>query len=137
MSLSIPTLGAGTFRLKGDDAYKSVEMALNAGYRHIDTAQIYGNEKEVGQAIADSGIPRQELYITTKIWMDKLGKDSFIPSLQESLKDLQVDYVDLLLIHWPLKDEAVSMEEYLKELKQAQDSDSLVILAYLISLLLK
>ncbi|NOH26784.1 2,5-didehydrogluconate reductase DkgB [Vibrio mediterranei] len=121
MSLSIPTLGAGTFRLKDDDAYKSVEMALNAGYRHIDTAQIYGNEKEVGQAIADSGIPRQELFVTTKIWMDKLGKASFLPSLHESLKDLQVNYVDLLLIHWPLKDEAVPMAEYLQELKQAQD----------------
>ncbi|MGR5092882.1 2,5-didehydrogluconate reductase DkgB [Vibrio maritimus] len=122
MSLSIPTLGAGTFRLKGDDAYNSVKMALEAGYRHIDTAQIYGNEKEVGQAIADSGIARDELFVTTKIWMDKLGKDSFIPSLDESLKDLQLEHVDLLLIHWPLKDEAVPMKEYLQELKHAQDS---------------
>lgn len=122
MPLSIPTLGAGTFRLKGEDAYNSVKMALEAGYRHIDTAQIYGNEKEVGQALADSTVDRSELFITTKIWMDRLGKASFIPSLQESLLDLQLDYVDLLLIHWPLKDDAVPMEEYLQELKHAQDT---------------
>lgn len=117
----IPALGAGTFRLKGDDAYQSVEMALNLGYRHIDTAQIYGNEAEVGQAIADSKIERSELFITTKIWMDKLSKNDFLPSLKESLEKLKTEYVDLLLIHWPLKDGTVSMEEYLTELKQAKE----------------
>lgn len=119
-NMQIPTLGAGTFRLKGQDAYQSVEMALKLGYRHIDTAQIYGNEAEVGQAIADSGIDRSEVFITTKIWMDKLGKADFLPSLKESLEKLKTDYVDLLLIHWPLKDESVAMEEYLAELKQAK-----------------
>ncbi len=121
MSTTIPALGAGTFRLKGQDAYQSVEMALKLGYRHIDTAQIYGNEAEVGQAIADSAIPRSELFITTKIWTDKFAQADFLPSLKESLEKLQSDYVDLLLIHWPLKDESVPMEEYLIELKKAKD----------------
>lgn len=119
-NIPIPTLGAGTFRLKGQDAYQSVDMALKLGYRHIDTAQVYGNEAEVGQAIADSGIARSEICITTKIWMDRLSRTDFLPSLKESLEKLKTDYVDLLLIHWPLKDESVSMEEYLTELKQAK-----------------
>lgn len=120
-NMQIPTLGAGTFRLKGQDAYQSVEMALKLGYRHIDTAQIYGNEAEVGQAITDSQLDRSELFLTTKIWMDKFAQADFLPSLKESLHKLQTEYVDLLLIHWPLKDESVSMTEYLTELKKAQD----------------
>jgi 2,5-diketo-D-gluconate reductase B len=119
--MKIPQLGAGTFRLKGEDAFHSVTMALEAGYRHIDTAQIYGNEKEVGEAITASGVARDKLFLTTKIWMDKLNKAAFLPSLKQSLSDLQTDYVDLLLIHWPLKDNAVAMDEYLQCLKEAQD----------------
>lgn len=118
---SIPLLGAGTFRLKDGAAYDSVKMALEAGYRHIDTAQIYGNEAEVGKAIADSGIPREEIFLTTKIWIDKLGSEHFEPSVLESLEKLQTSYVDLLLIHWPLKNNEVPMEEYLPELKAVKD----------------
>lgn len=119
---SIPMLGAGTFRLQEQAAFDSVAMALEAGYRHIDTAQIYGNEKEVGDALTASGIAREDIYLTTKVWMDKLGKDHFRASVEESLDKLQTSYVDLLLIHWPLKNEEVAMEEYLAELKAVKDA---------------
>ena len=97
----IPPLGLGTFRLQGERARNSVKMALEVGYRLIDTAQIYGNEDAVGQAVVESGVKREELFLTTKIWIDNLDKVKFIPSLKESLHKLQTDYVDLTLIHWP------------------------------------
>ncbi|WP_124058128.1 aldo/keto reductase [Vaginisenegalia massiliensis] len=99
--LSIPVLGFGTWQAKGDDAYQAVLAALKAGYRHIDTAQIYGNEAELGRAIKEAGIPRQELFITTKIWNDKHSYDLAKESIQESLAKLGTDYLDLILIHWP------------------------------------
>lgn len=99
--MAIPAFGLGTFRLKDDVVISSVKTALELGYRAIDTAQIYDNEAAVGQAIAESGVPRHELYITTKIWIENLGKDKLIPSLKESLQKLRTDYVDLTLIHWP------------------------------------
>ena len=100
--MTIPALGLGTFRLKDDVVIASVKTALELGYRAIDTAQIYDNEAAVGQAIEESGVPRDELFITTKIWIENLGQDKLIPSLKESLKKLRTDYVDLTLIHWPL-----------------------------------
>lgn len=112
----IPSLGVGTFRLKDEEAYNSVTMALEVGFRHIDTAQIYGNEEAVGRAIKDSAIAREDLYVTTKVWNDKLNKASFVDSVKESLAKLQLDYVDLLLIHWPSPENGESMEEYLGEL---------------------
>ncbi|MEZ9901432.1 2,5-didehydrogluconate reductase DkgB [Vibrio breoganii] len=119
---SIPLLGAGTYRLKDGAGYDSVKTSLEAGFRHIDTAQIYGNEEEVGQAIADSSIPREDVFLTTKVWIDNFAKEKFAPSVQESLQKLKTDYIDLLLIHWPLKDDEVPMEEYLPELKALKDS---------------
>lgn len=118
--MKIPQIGFGTFRLEGDIAYQSVSLALKNGYQHIDTAQIYGNETEVGQAIADSGIAREELYITTKVWNDKLSSDSFIASVKESLKKLKTDYVDLLLIHWPAFPNGVSLEQAVQNLYEAK-----------------
>lgn len=112
----IPSLGVGTFRLKDEEAYNSVTMALEVGFRHIDTAQIYGNEEAVGRAIKDSAVAREDLYVTTKVWNDKLNKASFVDSVKESLSKLQLDYVDLLLIHWPSPENGESMEEYLGEL---------------------
>ena len=94
----IPALGLGTFRLKDQQVIDSVRNGLELGYRHIDTAQIYGNEAEVGQAIAASGVPRSELFVTTKIWTDNLGADKLIPSLKESLHKLRTEQVDLTLI---------------------------------------
>lgn len=118
----MPFLGAGTFRLKQQEAIDSVLMALNAGYRHIDTAQIYDNEAEVGEAIALSGVPREEIFITTKVWIDNLSPEKFAQSVKDSLQKLKTDYVDLLLIHWPLKDNSVAMDVYLAELKAIKTS---------------
>lgn len=117
---NIPTVGLGTFRLKGADAFNSVKMGLEIGYRHIDTAQIYENESEVGSAVLESGIKRDEIFITTKIWTDNLSKEKLIPSLQESLKKLKTDYVDLTLIHWPSPNAAISLEESLNALMEAK-----------------
>lgn len=118
--MTIPAFGLGTFRLKDDVVIASVKTALELGYRAVDTAQIYDNEAAVGQAIAESGVPRNELYITTKIWIENLSKDKLIPSLKESLKKLRTDYVDLTLIHWPSPGDAVSVEEFMQALLEAK-----------------
>tara|TARA_R110002012_G_scaffold102626_1_gene242130 strand:- start:343 stop:1170 length:828 start_codon:yes stop_codon:yes gene_type:complete len=97
----IPALGFGTFRMPGEDVLRIVPKALDVGFRHIDTAQIYGNEAEVGSAIAGSSVARQDIFLTTKVWVDKFRHDDFIASVEESLKKLKTDYVDLLLLHWP------------------------------------
>jgi len=97
----IPALGFGTFRLPGPDTLRMVPAALKLGFRHIDTAQIYGNEAEVGAGIAASGVNRADIFLTTKVWVDRFGHDALIASVDESLKKLRTDYVDLLLLHWP------------------------------------
>lgn len=117
----MPQLGIGTFRLEGDDAHKSVVDSLKVGFRHVDTAQIYGNEDQVGDALRTQNIDREDLFITTKVWFDHFGNDSFIESVHESLAKLKVEYVDLLLIHWPSPDDKVPMKEYLSSLKQAKE----------------
>jgi 2,5-diketo-D-gluconate reductase B len=118
--MTIPAFGLGTFRLKDDVVIASVKTALELGYRTVDTAQIYGNEAAVGQAIEESGVPREELFITTKIWTEYLSKDKLIPSLKESLDKLRTDYVDLTLIHWPSPGDAVSVEESMLALLEAK-----------------
>ena len=120
MNTSLPSFGLGTFRLKGQVVIDSVRKALELGYRHIDTAQIYGNEAEVGQAIADSGVSRSELFVTTKVWTENLSKDTLVPSLQESLRKLRMDHVDLTLIHWPSPAGAVPLADSLHALQAAQ-----------------
>jgi len=120
--MTIPAFGLGTFRLKDDVVIASVKTALELGYRVIDTAQIYDNEAAVGQAIDESGVPRSELFITTKIWTENLSKEALIPSLKESLKKLRTDYVDLTLIHWPSPKDAVSVEEFMQALLEAKNS---------------
>lgn len=100
--VQIPVLGFGTWQTPdGDTAIKSVKAALEAGYRHIDTAQAYQNEASVGTAIQESGVARQDLFLTTKIWNANHSYDLTMQSFEESLQKLQTDYVDLLLIHWP------------------------------------
>lgn len=99
--LSIPAVGFGTFDSDGDELYQAVLAALRAGYRHIDTATYYGNEESIGRALKDSGIPRDELFITTKLWNDSHGYEEAKTALKASLKRLQLDYLDLYLIHWP------------------------------------
>ncbi|WAB85108.1 aldo/keto reductase [Microcella daejeonensis] len=98
---SIPQLGLGVFLVDPDEAERIVTDALAVGYRHIDTAMIYKNEEGVGRAIAKSGIPREELFITTKLWNSDQGTDSARAALDLSLQKLGLDYVDLYLIHWP------------------------------------
>lgn len=98
---NIPALGFGTFRMPGPDVLRIVPEAIKLGFRHIDTAQIYGNEAEVGDAIKASGVARPDIFLTTKVWVDRFAHDDFIASVDESLKKLKTDYVDLLLLHWP------------------------------------
>ena len=119
--MHIPLIGAGTFRLQGQAAIDSVANALDLGYRHIDTAQIYGNEAEVGQALASSRLPRGEVFVTTKIWTEHLAGDSLIPSLEESLRKLGLEQLDLTLIHWPSPAGAVPVAESMAALLEAQE----------------
>ena len=97
----IPALGFGTWKVKGDDCVNAVKTAITVGYRHIDTAWIYKNEKEVGQAIRESGIPRSEFFITTKCWNDHRGFEATMRAFQDSCENLGMEYLDLYLLHWP------------------------------------
>lgn len=98
---TIPQLGFGVFKVDPAETERIVLDALDAGYRHIDTAAIYGNEEGVGRAIAASGIPRDELFVTTKLWNDRQGGDEPLAAIDESLDRLGLDHVDLYLVHWP------------------------------------
>ncbi len=109
--VKIPIVGLGTFRSKSEDVYKAVLEAFNAGYRHIDTAMIYGNEEAIGKAIKDSKIPREELFITTKLWNSDQGYNSAKEAFSLSLKKLDLEYVDLYLIHW-FKGYELALESY-------------------------
>lgn len=100
--VAIPILGLGTYQSHGQDTRNAVRWAIEAGYRHIDTAASYGNEGDVGAAIRDSGIDRSELFVTTKLRNQEQGRDSGLRAFDASLDRLGVDYVDLYLIHWPL-----------------------------------
>lgn len=115
---SIPALGFGTFELSPEDARRMVAHALRTGYRHIDTAQIYRNETAVGEAIAASGVARDELFLTTKVWVDRFADGDLQRSLEESLKRLHTDYVDLLLLHWPNPD--VPLQETVQALNETR-----------------
>ncbi|SDK30572.1 2,5-didehydrogluconate reductase DkgB [Stenotrophomonas pavanii] len=120
--MTVPAFGLGTFRLKDQTVIDSVRNALEVGYRAIDTAQIYGNEAEVGQAIADSGVPRDDIYLTTKVWITAFKRDALLASLRTSLEKLRTEYIDLALIHWPSPNDKVDvpMEEYLSALAEAK-----------------
>lgn len=97
----IPPIGLGTWQNKGPQCAESVETALNTGYRHVDTAQLYGNEKQVGKGMAQSDIPREDVTLATKVWTDKLTHDAVLNSTAESLAKLGTNYVDILYVHWP------------------------------------
>lgn len=116
--LKIPSIGLGTYTLTGSVGIDATDFALSAGYRHIDTAQMYGNEREVGLAIDNSSVPRSEIFVTTKVLPDRIGKATFLPSVENSLKALGLNEVNLLLIHWP--NDAVPLEESIGELVKAQ-----------------
>ncbi len=102
--LEMPQVGLGVLKAKdGDEVKDAVKTALDEGYRLVDTAAVYGNEQGVGEAIAESGIPREEIFLTTKVWNSDQGYENTLKAFDKSLKLLQTDYVDLFLIHWPVK----------------------------------
>lgn len=119
-SSRIPRFGLGTFRLTGDTVIASVRDALALGYRAIDTAQIYGNEADIGQAIAASGVPRGDLFLTTKVWTEHMARDRVLPSLRDSLAKLRTDHVDLALIHWPAPGLGIPLADTLAALAEAK-----------------
>jgi 2,5-diketo-D-gluconate reductase A len=100
--VEIPQLGFGVYQIKPEDTVKATTSALEIGYRHIDTAQMYGNEREVGLAVRESGIPRDEVFVTSKLNNNRLERDDILRSFDASLADLGFDQLDLFLIHWPL-----------------------------------
>ena len=113
---TVPALGFGTFRMKGDECTEAVRTAIAAGYRHLDTAEIYENEEAVARGLRDAGVPREEIFLTTKAWMEDLSPAGVQRSLEASLRRLDTDYVDLWLIHWPnpvfpLRDTLAAMSE--------------------------
>ncbi|MBO1114292.1 aldo/keto reductase [Bordetella petrii] len=114
---SIPALGLGVFRMPAEDTSRMVKTALQLGYRHIDTAQIYGNEADVGRGLAESGVARDAVFVTTKVWVDHYRGADFRQSVQDSLDRLRTDYVDLLLLHWPSG--AVPLAEQIAALNEA------------------
>lgn len=117
----IPQIGVGTWTLRDETAINNVKLALQAGFRHIDTAQMYENESEVGQGIAISGVPRSEIFLTTKVSTGNMrgGKEVVREAISQSIGKLKTDYLDLLLIHWPVKDCVRDtwqvMEEFVRE----------------------
>ncbi|MRH44937.1 aldo/keto reductase [Aquibacillus halophilus] len=100
--VKIPVVGLGVYKMIDGSVYEAVKSALDIGYRHIDTASFYENEEGVGRAIKDSGIPREDIFITTKAWNDEQGYDEALAAFQRSLDKLELDYVDLYLVHWPV-----------------------------------
>lgn len=115
--VDIPLIGLGVFRSEeGDETYNAVKYAIEAGYCHIDTAAVYGNEKSVGRAIKDSGIKRGDIFVTTKLWNEDMRRGRQYEAFEESLEKLGLDYVDLYLIHWPVKGEYVKSWKVLERI---------------------
>ena len=116
--VEIPQLGLGVFQLEeAAVCERAVRSALDLGYRHVDTAAIYGNEEAVGRAIADSGVPREEVFITTKCWFEDYGREATRRAFDESRRKLGVDVIDLYLLHWPMDETWMAAWETLLELK--------------------
>jgi len=108
----MPILGFGTYQLKGDACENAVQTALSIGYRHIDTADFYQNHAAVGAGIKSSGVPRKEIFVTSKVWRDHLHYDDVISNCRRALKEMNLEYLDLWLIHWP--NNAIPLEETLR-----------------------
>lgn len=115
--ITIPQFGLGVFRIQdGTQVENAVLHALNKGYRHIDTASLYGNEAGVGKAIQRSGIPREEIFVTTKVWNTQQGHQTTLQAFEESRLRLGLDYIDLYLVHWPIKEHLFETWSALEEL---------------------
>jgi 2,5-diketo-D-gluconate reductase B len=118
--IEIPKLGLGTSGRTGEAGMAAILKALEVGYRHIDTAQSYGSEASVGEAVRRSGVPRPEVFITTKVADTRLDRSQFMDSVERSLETIGLGPVDLLLIHWPSKGDAVPFEDYMLAVAEAQ-----------------
>ncbi|ESR26561.1 aldo/keto reductase [Lutibaculum baratangense] len=116
----IPAIGLGTWQLTGEQCADIVRQAIELGYRHIDTAAAYGNEVEVGEGVRRSGISRDEVFVTTKVWHDNLAPDLLVESVEGSLERLDLGHIDLLLIHWPSR--TVPLEETLAAMSQVRET---------------
>lgn len=110
--LKMPQLGYGVWQVEDEEAKPAVLKAIETGYRSIDTAMIYGNEKGVGDAIKESGVPREELFITTKVWNSDQGYEQTLKAFDDSMERLGLDYLDLYLIHWPMPSEDTYVDTY-------------------------
>jgi 2,5-diketo-D-gluconate reductase B len=115
----IPKIGFGTWQITGRECTEAVRDALELGYRHIDTAAVYDNERDVARGIAESGVDREEIWLTTKVWMDDVTRDRLSASAENSLRDLGSSYVDLLLVHWP--NQSVPIEETMRAMTVLRD----------------
>jgi 2,5-diketo-D-gluconate reductase B len=136
--INLPRLGLGTYRMQGDACRAAVESALALGYRHIDTAEMYGNEEAVGAAIADAGVPRKDLHVTTKVWNENLAPDAMRRAFDTSLKKLRLDRIDLYLVHWPApKMNLPAMFETLMKLKQEGRTRAIGVANFNVALLKK
>ena len=120
MTTSIPPLGLGTYGRTGDAGTAAILDAIEIGYRHLDTAQNYDTERQVGEAVRRSGLKREEVFVTTKVGDQRMDKVQFMPSVERSLEQIGLGPVDLLLIHWPSKDDAIPFEDYMTSLAEAQ-----------------
>lgn len=119
---AMPVLGLGTYKIgrTDDDVYRAIRSALDIGYRHIDTATLYLNEQAVGKAIRESGIPREELFVTTKLWGSDVLKNNIQGAFAGSLKNMGLDYLDLYLVHWPVKGKLQSTWQQMEEIQRSE-----------------
>lgn len=118
--MRMPKLGLGTWRLKGAECAAAVEQALSLGYRHIDTAEMYGNEEAVGEALSRSSVPRADVHVTSKVWWENLAPGAMAAAIDASLGRLRTDYVDLYLVHWPAQ--GMDMAQVMESLVRVKES---------------
>lgn len=129
--VKIPTVGLGVFRVEDPkEAYNTVRLALEVGYRHIDTAMIYGNEESVGKAIKDSGVAREDIFLTTKLWNDDQRSGKVQEAIATSLKRLDTDYVDLYLVHWPVAGTYVTIWKEMEKLYKQGKAEAIGVSNY-------
>ncbi|MDF3818343.1 aldo/keto reductase [Leptospira sp. 96542] len=132
-NISVPRFGLGVWKSKPKECYEAVRYALEIGYRHIDTAAIYGNEADVGLAIKDSGIPREEIFLVTKLWNADQGYDASLKAIDVSLKKLGTDYIDMYLIHFPVTGKRIDSFRGLQKIKEDGKTKSIGVSNFMVS----